>query len=105
MLGVILMILCLLFIHNHDRKSYITRVLRTTTWVYFSYRLPGCFTYSPKAVKEAIMSDIDNLVQEFWRISSDNDVGASFFAMRRLRIILECYLEVCLYYFRFYDCH
>ena len=42
------------------------------------------------------MTDIDDLVQEFWRTSSD--VEASFFAMRRLLEILQgCFhdLNVC----------
>jgi hypothetical protein len=42
-------------------------------------------------VKGAIMTDIDDLVQEFWRTSDDEVVGATFFAVRRL---LE-FLEVC----------
>ena len=44
------------------------------------------------------MTDINDLVQEFWRTSSDRDVGASFFAMRRLfEILQECFniLNVC----------
>ena len=44
------------------------------------------------------MTDINELVQEFWRTSSDGDVGASFFAMRRLfEILHRCLdgLEVC----------
>ena len=45
------------------------------------------------------MTDINDLVQEFWRISSDADVGASFFAMRRLfeilQEILRRYPDVC----------
>ena len=45
------------------------------------------------------MTEINDLVQEFWRTSSDGFVGASFFAaMRRLFEILERYfdvLEVC----------
>ena len=44
------------------------------------------------------MTDVNNLVQEFWRTSSDGDAGASFFAMRRLLEILHrCFdnLEVC----------
>ena len=45
------------------------------------------------------MTDIDDLVQEFWRTASDG-VGASLFAMRRLGEILQkCldFLEVCFY--------
>ena len=46
------------------------------------------------------MGDINDLVQEFWRTSSDEPeaVGESFFAMRRLlKILQECFrfLEVC----------
>ena len=43
------------------------------------------------------MTDINDLVQEFWTASSDGTVGA-FFAMRRLHEILQkCFdnLEVC----------
>ena len=88
----------MLIIHDHDRVSFITRVLHTTTWDYFTSRLPDRFSRSPKVVKEAIMTDINDLVQEFWRSSSDGAVEASFFAMHRLLEILKgCYdiLEVC----------
>ena len=40
------------------------------------------------------MTNIDYLVQEFWRISSDAVTGAPFFEMRRLLKILESCLEV-----------
>ena len=89
------MTLTLLIIHNHDSMCPITRVPHTTTWDYFTLRLPDRFTRSPKGVKETIMTDIDDLMQEFWRTSSD--VEASFFAMRRLlNILQECFdiLEV-----------
>ena len=79
----------LLIIHNDDRMSSNTRGLHITTWKYFSSRLPDRFVRSPKAVKEAIMADIDGLVQEFWRTSSDESVRGSFFAMRRLLGILQ----------------
>jgi hypothetical protein len=79
--------------------SSITGVLHTTTWDYFNSRLPDCFSRSPKVVKEVIMTDINNLVQEFWRTSNDgDDVGASFFEMRRLLEILQVCsdnFEVC----------
>ena len=72
--------------------SSTTRVLHTTTWDYFSFRLPFHFGRSPKVMKEAIMTDINDLVQEFWRTSSDGAVGASFFAMHRLyNILKECF--------------
>ena len=75
-----------------------TRVLHTTTWDYFTSQLPDRFCRSPKLVKEVIMIDINDLVQELSRTSSDGDVGASFFAMRGLYDILHrCFdnLEVC----------
>ena len=92
---VILMILCLLLIHNHDRISSITRVLHTTTWDYFTSHLPGRFDRSPKVVKEAIMADINDLVQKFWKTSSDGADGAPFFEMRRLLKILQNISDVC----------
>ena len=85
---VILVIFNPLIIHNHDRMSSITH---TTAWIYITPRLPNCFSRSPNAVKEAIMTDINDLVQEFW---SDGAVGASFCAMRRLHEILQRCLEV-----------
>jgi hypothetical protein len=83
------MIFSLLIIHNHDRVSSVTRVLHTTIWDYFTSSLPYHFNRSPKVVKEAIVTDINDLVQEFWSTSSDGAVGASFFAMRRLFKILQ----------------
>ena len=72
--------------------SSIIRV-HTTTWYYFSTHLPEDFRRSPKVVQEVIMTDIDELVEEFRRTPCD--VGASFFAMRRLLDILQDILEVC----------
>jgi hypothetical protein len=66
-----------------------TRVLNIATWEYFSSCLPGRFFRSPKVVKEEIMKDINDLVQEFWRTSSGGVVGASLLAMRRLFAILN----------------
>ena len=86
------MIFNLLIIHNHYRMSSITRVLHTTTWDYFTKHLPDRFINSPQVVKEAIMTDIDELVQEFWKTSSD--VGPSFYAMRRLHEILKVCFDI-----------
>ena len=87
----------LLITHNHDSTSSITRVLHTATWDFFTLRLPGHFCSSPKVVKEAIMTDLDNFMtdldnlvqEEFWRTSSDRDVGYVGFAMCRLYDILH----------------
>ena len=81
------MIHSLSFIHDHDRMSSITWVLHNSTWDYFSSSLPEGFSRSPTVVQEAIITDIDDLVGEFRRTSSD--VGASFFAMRCLLDILQ----------------
>ena len=91
----------LLIIHNHDRMpvSSNTQVLHTATWIYFTSQLPNRFAHSPKEVMEAIMTDINDFVQEFWRTSRDGAaVGTSLFALCRLFGILEgCYrnLKVC----------
>ena len=91
------MIFSLSIIHDHDRKSSITRVLHNATWDFFISRLPFRFRRSPRVVKEVIMSNINDLVQEL-TTSSDGAVGASFFEMRRLLKILEAcfrFLKVC----------
>ena len=89
------MISSLLIIHNCDRRSSIALVLHGITWGCFTADLPDKFIRSPKVVKEAIMKDIHDLVQEFWRTSSDEVNGESIFAMRRLHEILRRCLEVC----------
>ena len=94
---MILTIFSLLIIHNHDRKSPISWVPRPATWKFFTSYLPYRILLSPKVVKEAILTDINDLVQEFWRTSSDGPVGESLFEMRRLHEILEWYLAVSLY--------
>ena len=86
------MMFSLLIIRNNDRMSSITRV-HTATWYYLSSHLPEDFSRSPKVVQEAIITDIDDLVEEFRRTSSD--VGASFFAMRHLLEVLQDILKVC----------
>jgi hypothetical protein len=86
----------LLIIHDYNRTSFITRVLHATTWDYFTSELHHRFFFSGKVVKEAIMADINDFVQEFSKISSD--IWASFFAMSHLFEILErCFpvLNVC----------
>ena len=65
------MIFGLLIIHNRDRMSSITRILHSTTWVYFTEHLAYRFIRSSKDVKEEIMTDINDLVQEFLSSSSD----------------------------------
>ena len=91
------MIFNLLIIHNYDRRSSITRVLHAATWDYFTSHLSYHFVRSPNVVKEAIMTDIDDLVQEFWRTSTDGADGESIFAMCRLNEILGYCLVVCFF--------
>ena len=77
-----------LIIHNHDRMSSI--VPHTTTQGYFNFRLAGCLIRSSKAVKEEIMTDINDLVvQELLKTSSDGVDGASIPAMLLLHRILQ----------------
>ena len=76
--------------------SSINRV-HATTWDYFTESLKGRFIRSPKVVMEEIMTDINDLVQEF-QTSSNGAVGTSLFAMRRLyEILLKCFrlFNVC----------
>jgi hypothetical protein len=89
------MIVSLLIIYNHDRVSSIARVLHTATWDYFNSHLRDRFIHSPNVVKEAIMTNINDFVQEFWWTSTDGTDGESIFAMRRLHQILRRCLEVC----------
>ena len=91
------MIFSLLIIHDHERMSSIPRVLHTSTWDFLSSRLPYRLRHSPRVVKEAIMTDIDDLVQELMT-SSDESVGVSFFEMRRILQVLQ----VC-FRFRFWE--
>ena len=82
-------------------SSVTRRVLHKTTWCYFGNRLADRFIRSPEAVKEEIMTDINDLVQDFWTTSSDGssvEVPFKFFAMRHLHLILEAVyypFEVC----------
>jgi hypothetical protein len=69
--------------------SSLFRVLHAETWNYFIFYLPGHFSRSQKIVKEAIMTDVNGLVQEFWRTSIDGADGESIIAMRRLLKILH----------------
>ena len=91
------MIFSLLIIHNCDRMTPITRVLHTTTWNYFTNHLASRFIHSPKVVKEEIMADINDLVQEFRMSSRDGAAGESFVAMYRLLEILQVCFDFILF--------
>ena len=91
------MMFSLLIIHNYDRRSSITRVLHAATWNYFISHLPDYFDHSPDVVREAIMTDIHDLVQEFWSTSTDGADGESIIAMCRLNEILGWCLKVCFF--------
>ena len=88
------MIFSLLIIHNCDRMSSNTRVLHTTTWEYFTKHLATRIIRSPKAVKEEIMADINDLVHEFRMSSRDWAVGESFLAMCCLLNILQVCFDI-----------
>ena len=74
--------------------SSITRVLHTTTWGYFTEYLASRFIRSPKVVKEAIMADINGLVQEFRMSSRNGAFGESFVAMCRLGEIFRVCFDI-----------
>ena len=69
-----------LIIHTRDRTPSIT-CLHTKTLYYFKQSLAEHFIRSPKVMEEEIMTDINDLLQEFWT-SSNGAVETSFFAMR-----------------------
>ena len=81
--------------------SSITCVLNTAAWKFFTTDLPRRFSRSRKVVVKAIMTDINDLVQEFWRTSSDKAVGASIFPLRHLLRIFQDILRVCFVVFVF----
>ena len=85
------------------------RVLHTENWVNFTSQLPRRFFCSSIVLMEVIVTDINDLVQDFWRtrISHDGNVGAPFCAMLHLFEILQgcCdILKVCFDIFPFRDC-
>jgi hypothetical protein len=105
------MIFSLLIIHDHDRTSSITRVqvLHTATWDFFTTYLPYRFMLSPGTVKEEIMTDVNDLLQELMAtVSSNGVVDTSYLPMRHLGGILRvCHglLTVCFDIFPFFcDC-
>ena len=87
------MIFSLLIFHNQGRMSSITRVLHTTTLGLFYLMSSRPFRSFPKSSegREEYMAGIKNIVQEFWRTSSE---GVSFFAMYRLFNILQLYFDI-----------
>ena len=95
------MIVNLLIIHNYDRRPSVTRVLHAETWNYFARHLPDHFIRSSTVVKEAIIKDINDLVQEFRRTSTDELNKESIYGMCRLHKILQRCLKVCFVA----DCH
>jgi hypothetical protein len=58
------------------------------TWHYFKSYLPAHFMRCPKVVKDAITTDINDLMQQSWQTSTD---GVDIFCppMCRLRQILQ----------------
>ena len=76
--------------------SSITNV-HASTWNYFANSLSKRFIRSPKVVMEEIMTDINDLVQEF-QTSSNGAFAECLFSMRRLfEILLKCFqlFNVC----------
>ena len=80
--------------HNMYRISSTIRVPHRATWDYFKSSLPAYFMRCPKVVKEEITTDINDLMQQFWQISTDEAVDIFSLAMCRLREILQVCLDI-----------
>ena len=83
--------------HNYNFRIPVTtlgRLPHSKTWDYFKSHLAVYFIHSPKIVKDVIMTDINNLVQEFWKISSDGAVDVFFPPMGCLMRILKVCLDI-----------
>ncbi|KAF8815804.1 hypothetical protein BYT27DRAFT_7155408 [Phlegmacium glaucopus] len=70
-------------------RIHSTRLPHSATWDYVKFHLPPRFIKSPKLVKDAIMTDIDELMQEFCKISSSGAVDVFLTAMLCLMWILK----------------
>ena len=81
-------------IQDRNRISSATRFPHRATWHYFKSYLPAHFMRCPKVVKDAITTDINDLMQQFWRISTDEAVDIFSLAMCRLREILQACLHI-----------
>ncbi|KAF8816495.1 hypothetical protein BYT27DRAFT_7182051 [Phlegmacium glaucopus] len=66
-----------------------TQLPHSATWGYVKFHLPRRFITSPRRVKDAIITDITELIQEFWKISDNELVDVFFTAMLCLGWILE----------------
>ncbi|KAF8816488.1 hypothetical protein BYT27DRAFT_7182040 [Phlegmacium glaucopus] len=65
------------------------------TWDYVKFHLSRYFIESPKPVRDTIMADINELTQEFWKISNSGAVDVFFTAMLYLmRIFKKIHSEV-----------
>ena len=82
-----------LYIQDRNRISSTTRFPRRATWHYFEAYLPDYFMCCSNVVKDAITTDINDLMQQFWRTSTD---GLDIFcpAICRLREILQVCLDI-----------
>ncbi|KAF8816499.1 hypothetical protein BYT27DRAFT_7182055 [Phlegmacium glaucopus] len=65
------------------------RLPHSKTWDYIKFHLPWRFGASPKLIRDAIMTDINGLTQEFWKISNSGVVDVFLPAMLCLAQILN----------------
>ncbi|KAF8816522.1 hypothetical protein BYT27DRAFT_7154559 [Phlegmacium glaucopus] len=75
------------------RTHSTTRLPHSATWYYVQSHLPWHFIESPKRVRDAIMMDINELIQEFWKISNNGAIGVFFTAMLCLMWGLEAIMS------------
>ncbi|KAF8816521.1 hypothetical protein BYT27DRAFT_7182095 [Phlegmacium glaucopus] len=71
------------------RTHSTTRLPHSATWRYIDIHIPRRFIGSPKLVRDTIMTDINQLTQEFRKISSSGAVDISFPARLCLMQILK----------------
>ena len=80
-------------IQNYDRIPSTQLLLHGKTWAHIKTYLPDDFIHCPEVVRDAIMMDIDNLLQEFWKTSNVGAVDVQCFTS--IRLLLDI-LSVCL---------
>jgi hypothetical protein len=82
-----------LYTQDRNRIST-TRFPHRATWDYFKSYLPAYFMCCPNVVQDTITTDINDLIQQFWRMSTDEVVDIFSLAMCRLREILQVCLDI-----------
>ena len=87
-------------IQKYDRIPSTKLRLHGKTWDHIKTYLPDDFIHCPEVVRDAIMMDIDNLLQEFWKTADIGAVDVRRFTLIRLLLdILRVCLNITYFYF------